>query len=105
MATFNTVVKGLECCIISMDDDNPFEKCDVCPYHEESVCVQDCRSVLSQDTLELIRSIHPCANCPLDPVKPTWNQGKAYCGACGKRIPQKINARFCHKCGREIAWT
>ena len=45
-----------------------------------------------------------CVNCPLQPVKITWQQGKAYCGSCGKRIPAKIKANYCHKCGREIAW-
>ena len=38
------------------------------------------------------------------PVRPTYRQGKAYCGACGKRIPLKIKANFCHKCGRQILW-
>lgn len=43
--------------------------------------------------------------CPLlGSVAPEWRQGKAYCGNCGKRIPLKIGARFCHKCGREIDW-
>ncbi len=37
-------------------------------------------------------------------VKPTWQQGKAYCGSCGKRIPLKIGARFCHKCGQAVKW-
>ena len=37
-------------------------------------------------------------------VEPTWRQGKAYCGSCGKRIPLKIGARFCHKCGRSVKW-
>ena len=45
-----------------------------------------------------------CVNCPMNPIRPTWQQGKAYCGQCGKRIPLKINAFFCHKCGREINW-
>ena len=40
----------------------------------------------------------------IEPVQPTYRQGKAYCGACGKRIPTKIDARFCHKCGRKIRW-
>ena len=43
-------------------------------------------------------------NLPVTSAKPTWQQGKAYCGACGKRIPLKIKARFCHKCGKEIDW-
>ena len=37
-------------------------------------------------------------------VEPTWQQGKAYCGSCGKRIPLKIGARFCHKCGQAVKW-
>lgn len=37
-------------------------------------------------------------------VAPTWQQGKAYCGSCGKRIPLKIGARYCHKCGKPILW-
>ena len=41
---------------------------------------------------------------PTKPVKPTWKDGKAYCGWCGKRIPLKIKAHFCHKCGKEIDW-
>ena len=46
----------------------------------------------------------PCFNCPMQPIRPTWQQGKAYCGQCGKRIPLKIKANYCHKCGREINW-
>ena len=54
-----------------------------------------------------------CANCDVDEngllkeqeaVEPTWQQGKAYCGACGKRIPLKIKSKFCHKCGKPILW-
>jgi len=37
-------------------------------------------------------------------IRPTWRQGKAYCGACGRRIPLKIKAKFCHKCGCPISW-
>ena len=37
-------------------------------------------------------------------VEPTWHQGKAYCGSCGKRIPSKIGARYCHKCGKPLKW-
>lgn len=45
-----------------------------------------------------------CANCPIVPVRPTWRQGKAYCGKCGKRIPDRIKAKFCCKCGQMIHW-
>lgn len=45
-----------------------------------------------------------CVNCAFQPTRPTWQQGKAYCGNCGKRIPTQIEANYCHKCGREILW-
>ena len=45
-----------------------------------------------------------CANCPMDPVRPVYKDNKIYCGACGKRIPAKINAHYFHKCGRGINW-
>ena len=35
----------------------------------------------------------------------TWQNGKCYCGYCGKRIPRKIKARYCHKCGHKINWS
>ena len=28
-----------------------------------------------------------------------------YCGKCGCRIPLKIKAHYCHKCGTLIDWT
>lgn len=46
----------------------------------------------------------PCANCPLQPIRPTYRDNKVYCGQCGKRIPLKIKADFCHKCGKAIWW-
>ena len=42
--------------------------------------------------------------CTQEAVKPVWKDNKIYCGACGKRIPRKIGAHYCHKCGRQIAW-
>ena len=46
----------------------------------------------------------PCFNCPMQPIRPTYHDNKVYCGQCGKRIPLKIKANYCHKCGREINW-
>lgn len=46
----------------------------------------------------------PCFNCPMQPIRPTYRDNKVYCGQCGKRIPLKIKANYCHKCGREINW-
>lgn len=38
--------------------------------------------------------------------KPEWSCGKAYCGACGKRLPLKRwkHKPFCPSCGREVDW-
>ena len=33
-----------------------------------------------------------------------YRDGKYYCGACGKRIPLKIKAHYCHKCGVKLLW-
>jgi hypothetical protein len=49
------VIKGQECCQISMSEENPFEKCEECPYNYIDISVQDCRSVLSGNTLELLK--------------------------------------------------
>ena len=64
-------------------DDIKTKRPDWCPLHDEH---------------------EVCVNCPMNPIRPTWQQGKAYCGQCGKRIPLKIKANYCHKCGREINW-
>lgn len=32
------------------------------------------------------------------------NSNKNYCGNCLKRIPKKIKAKYCPKCGRRIKW-
>ena len=37
-----------------------------------------------------------------EPVYPTWQQGKMYCGSCGVRFPKKINIRFCYRCGTPV---
>ena len=34
-------------------------------------------------------------------VKPTWNRGKPFCGACGLRIHGR---KFCSECGKRIEW-
>ena len=48
------VTKGLKCCAVSMNDDDPFAKCIECPYNDESIFTDDCRAVLSKDALEVI---------------------------------------------------
>ena len=37
-----------------------------------------------------------------EPVQIVTRNGKEYCGTCGKRIPRKIKARYCHKCGQKV---
>jgi len=42
-----------------------------------------------------------------EPALPTWSQGKAYCGNCGKRLPRKRADRetnYCSCCGRGVKW-
>ena len=42
-----------------------------------------------------------------EPMKPTWSQGKAYCGNCGQRLPRKcdgIERQFCSFCGQAVRW-
>ena len=48
-------LKGLQCCQISMSDDNPFEKCNDCPYNDLGVNVEDCRAALSNDSYTIIK--------------------------------------------------
>jgi len=42
-----------------------------------------------------------------EPVKPTWSQGKVYCGKCGQRLPRKRadkEINYCGYCGHEVKW-
>ena len=40
-----------------------------------------------------------------EPVKATHtDEWHWYCGKCGCRIPLKIKAHYCHKCGTPIDW-
>ena len=55
MTALEKVRKGLECCRDSMSDKKPFERCKECPYDNISIVVQDCRSVLCADALDLLK--------------------------------------------------
>ena len=44
---------ALECC--QTDEFGDYEHCKECPYNEMSIFVDDCRTKLSQDALEVIR--------------------------------------------------
>lgn len=59
------VKKGLKCCQVSMSEEDPFGKCQECPYNQVSVCVQECRSVLCKDALELLKenTQNTCESC------------------------------------------
>ena len=48
------VIRGLECCRQNTPDD-PFQQCGACPYNINGIYVEDCRSVLSGDALEVLR--------------------------------------------------
>lgn len=39
------------------------------------------------------------------PMRPTWNQGKAYCSKCFQRFPMKRNdeeINYCSCCGQAV---
>ena len=40
------------------------------------------------------------------PVKPSWLQGRAYCGKCGHGLPMKHKEtkHYCAQCGVKIDW-
>jgi hypothetical protein len=46
---------GLMCC--QVDKWGDLENCGECPYNEVSICVQECRTAMSRDVLELIRQM------------------------------------------------
>lgn len=50
MEKLEKVKKGLKCCMANTPDD-PFQKCEECPYNEISIAVEDCRAVLSREAL------------------------------------------------------
>ena len=52
MVDVEKVKRGLECCQVDENDD--LENCFKCPYNEISMIVQECRTQLSKDALEVI---------------------------------------------------
>ena len=59
MEEIRKVMKGLECCIACTAED-PFQRCEECPYNAVSIVVQDYRAVLSADALELLKEVAEC---------------------------------------------
>ena len=90
MEDIEKVIKGLKCCLTK-----PEHNCEECPYEGDGEGGWPCKSPeMKADALELLKE--------KEPVYPTWQDGKMYCGYCGKRIPPRIGARYCHKCGTPI---
>ena len=100
------VRKGLECCQVSMSDEDPFSKCEECPYNDISVCVQECRSRLSKDALEVIKGQEPLPPIIRHEVthyeRFDMHQNMAYCAVCGCMFLNPVN--YCPKCGRPVKW-
>lgn len=61
-----------------------------CPYNG---CKTGCIKTLAKDALALLKE--------QEAVKPTWNRGRPFCGACGLRIR---GGKFCSECGKPILW-
>lgn len=57
MADLDKVMDGLNRCAVSMRYEDAFEGCKGCPYDSISIVVQDCRSVLCQDAMDVIRAL------------------------------------------------
>lgn len=71
------------------------EKCsingDICPYLIDQ---DECVRKLCDDVLELLKA--------QEPVKPTWRQGFAFCGKCGRQFGSGF--KYCPDCGKEVKW-
>lgn len=100
------VIRGLECCRQNTPDD-PFQQCGACPYNINGIYVEDCRSVLSGDALEVLK----------EQEETTFILGKYYepmCEKCGFHpfagyIPtlewmKQRGYKRCPHCGRAVKW-
>lgn len=94
MSDKEKVIKGLqierEC--VSRDCDRDCGKCDLVQDRDWLLSVYD-------DAIALLKE--------REPILPSWRQGKAYCGECGKRLPRKSADReinYCSDCGQEVKW-
>ena len=90
------------CFAMHTEDEMPYSWCGI-DETARDLCTEDINTK-RPDWCPLYGENELCVNCPLQPIRPIWKDGKAYCGQCEKRIPLKIKANFCHKCGREINW-
>ena len=55
MAEIEKVKKGLRYCQVDENDD--LEECAKCPYNEISLIVQECRTQMDRDALEVIKAL------------------------------------------------
>ena len=90
MTDLEKVIKALEICV----GENDFSACinEKCPYiggSKDGYCITN----LERDALALLKE--------QEAVKPTWSQGKPFCGACGLRIR---GGKICSECGTPILW-
>ena len=86
------VTQSIEACLAEPDS-----RCKECIYPCTSSSFVELHEDMIKDALALLRKQEPVAPRYKDPYH-------AYCGACGCRIPLKIKARYCHKCGRKVKW-
>ena len=56
MVDIEKVKRGLECCQVDENDD--LEQCARCPYNDISIAVQECRTQLCKDALEVINDAY-----------------------------------------------
>ena len=55
MPDIEKVKQGLRCC--QVDKYGDLGNCAICPYNRVSIAVQECRTALNKDVLELIREM------------------------------------------------
>jgi hypothetical protein len=99
MVDMEKVKKGLECCKESTNED-PFRGCSECPYNYISISVQDCRSVLSADALELLKEQEA-----VEPEVEVLNEiDRLYrCPKCHKYFFYE-KQKYCEQCGQAVKW-
>lgn len=84
MADREKVVRAVETCFDSWIDKHRYKGLDL----NEVVRMK-------RDALELLRA--------QEPVKPTWRQGFAFCGNCGRQFNRGF--KYCPDCGKGVDWS
>ena len=69
-------------------------------------CDRDCgRCDLVMDKTDILLAYNEVLKMLRNKAKPSWRQGKAFCGNCGAQLPpKKFETKYCHYCGCEILW-